>query len=295
MMTRVTNTARQPPEAQQSPRYQALPRLYTRLAGAVLRGQLQYRWSFALYAVGVFCANGFEFLALLVLFGRAPSLGGWSASEVALLWGMSTMSFAVAEALGGGFEKLHNVVRAGEFDRLLARPLPVFFQVMASQVEAHRVGRFAQGVVAVAVATTWGAISLGPVEVARLCGAVLGGAMIFFATFVLGGAWAFVTVDGSEVVNAFTYGGTTLACYPLDLFAGPIRRAATWVFPLAFVNYVPALAILHRPDAAGILPGGIDPAGALAQGLVPMVALAYLGVAYLAWQAGLRRYQGAGS
>ena len=86
-----------------------------------------------------------------------------------------------------------------------------------------------------------------------------------------------------------------MACYPLDLFAGPIRRAATWVFPLAFVNYVPALAILHRPDAAGILPGGIDPAGALAQGLVPMVALAYLGVAYLAWQAGLRRYQGAGS
>jgi ABC-type uncharacterized transport system permease subunit len=56
-----------------------------------------------------------------------------------------------------------------------------------------------------------GAISLGPVEVARLCGAVLGGAMIFFATFVLGGAWAFVTVDGSEVVNAFTYGGTTVA------------------------------------------------------------------------------------
>jgi ABC-type uncharacterized transport system permease subunit len=65
------------------------------------------------------------------------------------------MSFAVAEALGGGFETLHNVVRAGEFDRLLACPLPVFFQVMASQVEAHRVGRFAQGVVAVAVATTW--------------------------------------------------------------------------------------------------------------------------------------------
>jgi ABC-2 type transport system permease protein len=276
--------------------YRSLPALYARLAGATVRSQLQYRWSFALYALGVFCANGFEFLALLVLFGQAPSLGGWSAPEVALLWGMSTMSFAVAEAFGGGFEKLHMVVRAGEFDRVLARPLPVFFQVMTSQVEAHRAGRLAQGMVAVAFAVTEGSLpTWGAGEVARLLGAVLSGAVIFFATFVIGGAWSFVTVDGSEVVNAFTYGGTTLACSPLDLFAAPVRRAATWVFPLAFVNYVPALALLGRPDAAGILPAGIDPSGPLAVLLVPAVALAFLGVASLAWRAGLRRYQGAGS
>jgi ABC-2 type transport system permease protein len=67
------------------------------------------------------------------------------------------------------------------------------------------------------------------------------------------------------------------------------------VFPLAFVNYVPALALLGRPDAAGILPAGIDPSGPLAVLLVPAVALAFLGVASLAWRAGLRRYQGAGS
>ena len=270
-------------------------RLYVRLAGAVLRGQLQYRWSFALYAIGVFCANGFEFLALLVLFGRTPSLGGWSAPEVALLWGMSTMSFAVAESFGGGFEKLHNVVRAGEFDRLLARPLPVFFQVMASQVEAHRVGRFAQGVLAVALSASWGAVSLGPIEFARLVSAVLSGAVIFFATFVLGGAWAFVTVDGSEVVNAFTYGGTSMACVPLDVYAEPVRRAVTWVFPLAFVNYVPALAILHRHDALGVLPSTMNPDGIVAWALVPAVATVFFGAAVLAWRSGLRRYQGAGS
>jgi len=276
--------------------YRSLPRLYARLAGATVRSQLQYRWSFALYALGVFGANGFEFLALLVLLGQAPSLGGWSAAEVALLWGMSTMSFAVAEAFGGGFEKLHMVVRAGAFDQVLARPLPVFFQVMTSQVEAHRAGRLAQGLVAVAFAVSGGSLpAWGADEVARLLGAVLSGAVIFFATFVIGGAWAFVTVDASEVVNAFTYGGATLACSPLDLLAVPVRRAATWVFPLAFVNYVPALAILHRPDAAGILPLSIDPSGPLATLLVPAVALAYLGVASLAWRAGLRRYQGAGS
>jgi ABC-2 type transport system permease protein len=256
---------------------------------------LQYRWSFVLYAVGVFCANTVEFLALLVLFGQAPSLGGWRASDVAVLWGMSTMSFAVAEAFGGGFERLHITVRAGEFDRMLTRPLPVFFQVMTSRVEAHRVGRLAQGMAAVVFAVTWGELSWGVGDWARLAMAVLWGAVIFFATFVLGGAWAFVTVDGTEVMNAFTHGGTTLACYPLDLYAAPIRRAATWVFPLAFVNYIPALSLLRRPDTVGILPAGLSPDSVGAGMLVPMVALAFLGVASLAWEAGVRRYQGVGS
>ena len=275
------------------PALASLPRLYVRLAGAVVRAQMQYRTSFVLYATGVFLTNGLEFVALLVLFGQAPSLGGWSAPEVAVLWGMSAMSFAIAEAVGGGFEKLHVSVRAGEFDRMLARPLPVFFQVLASHAEAHRVGRLAQGMAAIAFAASVHDLGWGVADLAYLVVAVVTGATIFFATFVLCGAWAFVSVDGSEVMNTFTYGGTTLASYPLDLFAGPVRRAATFVYPLAFVNYVPALALLRRADASSILPSGTNPADVT--WLAPVVAVAFLAVALGAWRIGVRRYQGTGS
>ncbi|MSQ43079.1 MAG: ABC transporter permease [Chloroflexi bacterium] len=271
-----------------------LPALYVRLAVARVRGQMRYRVGFLLMILGVFVANAFEFVALLVLFGQVKVLGGWSAHEVALLWGMSQMSFAIAEAFGRGFEGLAPQVRSGEFDQVLVRPLPVFFQVFASAFEAHRIGRFLQGATAVWYARSDPAsIPWQASHWTTLIFAVTTGAVIFFATFVLGGAWALRVVDGQELMNTFTYGGTTLASYPLELFSDPIRRAATWILPLAFVNYFPALALLGRVGPPGMLPFGLTPI-ILAMS-APVVAMTYLGVAVVVWDRSVMRYQGTGT
>ena len=84
-----------------------------------------------------------------------------------------------------------------------------------------------------------------------------------------------------------TYGGDFTASYPLDVYSGWLRRFVTFVLPLAFVNYYPALHILDREDPLG-LPDWIWL-------LSPVVALAMAGVARLAWSAGVRRYQSTGS
>jgi ABC-2 type transport system permease protein len=81
--------------------------------------------------------------------------------------------------------------------------------------------------------------------------------------------------------------------YPLDLFSDPIRRAATWILPLAFVNYFPALALLGRVAPDGILPFGLTPI-ALALS-APIVALLYLGIAVVIWDRSVMRYQGTGT
>ena len=45
--------------------------------------------------------------------------------------------------------------------------------------------------------------------------------------------------------NSFTYGGQTLTQYPLTVFGEEIvRRLITFVVPLAFINYYPALYVL---------------------------------------------------
>ena len=268
--------------------------LYVRLAIARVRGRMGYRVGFLLMILGVFVANTFEFVALLVLFGQVRLLGGWNSHEVALLWGMSQMSFAIAEAFGHGFEGLAPQVRSGEFDQVLVRPLPVFFQVFASDFQAQRIGRFLQGATAVwfsrsdPASLPWQASNW-----TMLTFAVTTGAVIFFATFVLGGAWALRVVDGQELMNTFTYGGATLASYPLDLFSDPIRRAATWVLPLAFVNYFPALALLGRVAPDGILPFGLSPITLALS--APIVALMYLGIAVVVWDRSVMRYQGTGT
>lgn len=262
-------------------------RLYWRLVGASARGQMQYKASFLLATAGVFAANLFDFGALLVLYHRIPHLAGWSLGEVALLWGMSAVSFALADTIASGFDLVPAMIRQGDFDRLLTRPLGAFFQTIAAKLTLRRLGRIAQGLVILAVAQGEIAIPWTPGKLAVLMVALAAGAAIFFSVYILGAAYAFWTVEGTEVVNTFTYGGTTMTSYPLDIFHGWLRRFVTFIFPLAFVNYYPALYLLERPDPLGL--------PAWAGWLSPLVATLCCVVAAWGWSFGVRHYQSTGS
>jgi ABC-2 type transport system permease protein len=100
-------------------------------------------------------------------------------------------------------------------------------------------------------------------------------------------AFQFVARDASEVQNAFTYGGATLLQYPPGLFAQDLVRGVTFVFPLAFVNWLPALYVLGRPYPLD-LPEWVA-------FLPPLVAAGCCALAGLAWRAGLRSYRSTGS
>jgi ABC-2 type transport system permease protein len=111
--------------------------------------------------------------------------------------------------------------------------------------------------------------------------------VIFSAVFVATATIGFYVVEGMEFANAFTYGGNYLSSFPFTVFGTAIRRFFTFVIPAAFVAYLPTLALLGRPDPAG-LPGWLPWCS-------PAVALLSAAAAGLAWRAGLRRYVGAGS
>ncbi len=262
-------------------------RLYWRLVGASARAQMQYKTSFILATLGTFAANIAEFGALLVLYYRIPHLAGWTLGEVALLWGMSAVSFAVAEMIASGFDLVPDLIRRGDFDRVLTRPLGAFFQTVAAKLTLRRLGRVAQGLVVLAIAQHEVALVWTPLKLVMLALALAGGTAIFFSEFVLGAAYSFWTVEGTEVINTFTYGGATMSSYPLDIFHGWLRRLVTFVLPLAFVNYYPVLYLLERPDPLG-LPAGVA-------WLSPVVAALCCVAGAWGWSFGVRHYQSTGS
>lgn len=261
--------------------------LYLRLVRAQLRAQMQYKVSFLLALVGTFLVCVTEFGAVLVLFSRVPLLGGWSLAEVALLYGLSGVCFASAELFAAALDNFQVHIVLGTFDRVLVRPRGALFQVMSEDVALRRVGRIAQAVLVLAIALQLLAIDWSVDKGVALAVALVSGTVIYFAIFVLGAAFCFWTVQAKEATHVFTYGGDGLASYPLDIYRGSVRRFFTFVVPLAFVNYEPALYLLGRPD-----PLGLPDAARL---LSPVAALAMAGLARFGWQQGVRHYQSTGS
>lgn len=260
--------------------------LYVRLVSARLRAQLQYRTSFVLDVIGAFLISFLDFVAILIIFANVPRLGSWSVSEVALLYGMACLSFAFTDLAIGHLDLFPQTLRDGTFDLVLIRPRPSLFMVLTADFQVRRLGRIAQALAVLVFALSTVPVDWTTARAAVLVGAIVTGALIFIAIWVAVICVAFWTVEGRESANAFTYGGVTLAQYPIDIYEEWLRRFFAYVIPTAFVAYFPALFILGKPDPLGFPPWiSFTP---------PLVALAGAISAIGVWRQAVRHYRSAG-
>jgi len=261
--------------------------IYRRLVGSRIRSQLQYRLSFALTVTGNLLLSGLDFAAILVLFGQVDALGDWTVGEVALLYGISCVSFALTDLAVGQLDQLPRMIREGEFDQILVRPLGSLLQVICADVALRHLGRLTQGAVVLLVAVAYVDVTWTASRIAMLLVAIVAGAAIFAGIWVAFSSIAFWLIDSQEVCNAFTYGGNYTAQYPVNIYGRWLRRLVLFVVPLAFVSYFPALYVLDKPDPLG-LPEALQFAS-------PAVALITGAAAWLVWRTAVRRYRSVGS
>ncbi|MFE2142773.1 ABC transporter permease [Streptomyces sp. NPDC059456] len=252
-----------------------------------VRSTMAYRTSFFLSAFGNAAIQLLDFVAIWIMFSHVDALGGFTLPEIALLYGSSSVSLGIADLVLGNTHRVGVRIRDGSLDTMLVRPVPVLAQVAADRFALRRVGRTGQGLAVLVwslavldVDWTAGKVLLVPVM-------VVAGAAIFGAVMVAGAAFQFVAGDAAEVQNSFTYGGNTMLQYPPTVFAADLLRGVTFIVPLAFVNWLPALYVLGRPYPLG-LPGWVS-------FLSPLVAVVVFVPASLAWRAGLRSYRSTGS
>jgi ABC-2 type transport system permease protein len=260
--------------------------LWRRLVGAQIRSQLQYRVSFVLDLAGAFLISFIDFLAVLVIFHNVPQLGSWNVHEVALLYAVSSISFALTDLAIGHLDQFPQKVRDGNFDILLVRPRGTLYQVISSDFALRRFGKAIQGGLVLVYALGSLHIDWTVARAVVLVAAIPAGVVIFGSVWVVGACLAFWTTDGGEFTNAFTYGGTFMAQYPIDIYSAWLRRFLAYIVPLAFVCYFPALYVLGKPDPLG-LPRVLNFAS-------PLVALISASVAGTIWRAAVRRYRSAG-
>lgn len=260
---------------------------YRLIVGMWIRSTMTYRTSFVLTTLGQAVITLLDFVAIYIMFSHVDALGGFVLPEIALLYGSCSASLGLADLLLGNTDRIGARIRDGSLDTMLVRPVPVLAQVAADRFALRRLGRIGQGVGVMGWAVwtldvdwTAGKVLLVPVM-------VLAGAAIFGAVMVAGAAFQFVSGDAAEVQNSFTYGGCTMLQYPPTVFAKDLLRGVTFIVPLAFVNWLPALHVLGRPDPLG-LPGWVAY-------LSPLVAFVVFLPASLAWRAGVRSYRSTGS
>lgn len=263
-------------------------RLYLLLIRMQVLAQAQYKANLILDITSYFFVTGLEFVTVLLFFVRFPTLLGWHVGEIALLAGVMSISFGLAEMIGAGIDDFASIIKRGEFDRVLLRPVGVFIQVFGSDFRLRRLGRLTQGVLACALA-----LHLLPdlhwtsEKVLALLLDIASGAGIFITVQLLGATVCFWTIETTELTNILTYGGREMLSYPLTIYHQLLQRFFLFIVPVAFGSYIPVCYLLDRP-----LPFGLPLALAFA---APGAALVFALAGGYVWRFGVQHYQSTGN
>jgi ABC-2 type transport system permease protein len=261
--------------------------IYRALLAAQLRAQASYRGSFAIDLAANALIPLIDLAAVVGLFQVTPSLGGFSAAEVLVIFGLSATSFALADLIVGNIERIRLYVRHGTLDATLIRPLSVLGQLLSLDFTIRRVARLAVALAVLAVAVWRSDVVFSPARVALLMVAPVTGALFFAAIFVATATVAFWWIDSGEFANSFTYGGRDFTSYPITVYGDAFRQIFAYALGFAFVGYYPALALLGRADPLG-LPTWVGWSS-------PAVAVAAACLAAVVWRFGIRHYRSTGS
>lgn len=262
-------------------------RLLRVLVGARIRSEWQYRTSFLTFLVGQALVTTLDFAAIVILLQLVPGLGGWRPAQVAFLYGLASVPFALSDLLVSAVERVSIYVQAGTFDRLLLRPVPALLQISALEFELRRIGKLLPAVAVLAWAIPNVGVDWTMTAAVLLMVAIISGTVIYSALWIMVAALSFWVVGLKDATNAATYGGQYANQYPLHLYRSWIRAVLGWAVPLAFVAYVPSIFLLDAANPLGL------PSWMLY--LSAPIAAATVAVAVASWSFGIRHYQSTGS
>jgi ABC-2 type transport system permease protein len=250
-----------------------------------LKAQLEYPANFFLEVSSVGLIGFLEIVVLLILTSAFPSVGGWGFYELGFMVALVQLVKGVHNVFFVPFWDHLWLVRNGDFDRLLIRPIHPILQIMASDLSLSAIGEFLPGLVLFAITCPKAEVQWNLLNVLFLVLIVVSGAIIEWAVYLFFATFDFWLVRASllYVPTSFL---STLTLYPVHIYGRALAFVMTFVFPYAFMAYYPTLYFFQL-DVKGM-------PGFLAY-LTPLVAVVATMVAIVAWSVGLRHYQSTGT
>lgn len=263
-------------------------RLFGRLFMVAIRAQMQYRAAFVLLVCGTFMTSAIEALGIWALFDRFGNLGVWSLAHVAFLYGTVRIVFASVDITARGFDTFGSeLIRTGQFDRVLVRPTYIVVLVAANEIALHKLGQLVQGVLVFAYALVVLDIDWTAGKLCLYLFAIASMYVFFYGIQIVRATICFWSIETLELVNTLSHGGMQTAQYPMSIYRESFTNFFTYVVPLACVAYFPMVNVLEIADPLGSTP--------FTQALAPIGGFVFFAACLAFWFFGVRRYQSTGS
>lgn len=244
---------------------------------------MEYKGDFIVGIIGFLMVQISNLLFLWIIFTKVPNLMGWTLNQVVFIYGLSLIPKGIDHLF---FDNLwavgHFIVRKGEFDKYLTRPINTLFHVMAEKLQIDALGELITGIALVAVTLPQLGIEWSVPKVLLALLSIPFATAIYTGIKICTASVAFWSKRSGNIIYSF-YMVSDFAKYPATIYNQLVRNVITYIIPFALTSYFPARYILT----------GENPLFNIGMTVLAGSVLVTLGI--LLWNRGTRAYESAGS
>jgi ABC-2 type transport system permease protein len=262
-------------------------RIYFKMISISFQGRMHFRLDFFTGVLGVMILNVINLSLIGVILSRFDHLNGWILWEIVFLYSLWILGHSIYSLLFWHIADLEDYIIDGTFDQFMVRPVSVFLQFIAREVNYVGVADMVVGIAGISLAVTNLGLTWAPWQWLLVIFAVLAGMLIEFGINLALSSVAFWTGRSSSLWFTVFQFSFIIQQYPVDMFGRWFRVFVTAFIPVAFINYYPSLLLLGK-----IQPGSAWGWLGFAS---PLVALLLLGFGGWVWRRGIRQYSSTGN
>lgn len=235
-------------------------RLYRTFVLQRLKTMMEYRVDFLTGAASFLVNQLTNIIFIRILFGQIPALDGFLYHEILFIYGFSLVPKGLDHLCTDNLWKVAwFVVRKGDFDKYLTRPINPLLHVIMEDFQLDALGELLVGVVLMSIAADALQLRLSLVSVLLMVIAIIFGALIFTGIKIAGASIAFKIKESGSILQIF-YMTSDFAKYPVTIYSSAVRNIVTYIIPFAFTAYFPAAYLLRGGNAFFCI-GGVVIAG----------------------------------
>lgn len=258
--------------------------LYTKYLKMQYKSSSQYLFNLMLISFSQVVVNIGDVLAIWLLFVRFDTVAGWTFYETLLLYSITYVSFSTAECFARGYDEFPSLIKNGQLDRFMIRPVNIHYQIFGSKIEFSKLSRLIFGIVLFIISITNINVDWNISKVIVLLATFICGIVVIFSLFVLAAGISIYTIEKLEFVNIITDGSKELAYYPINIYKKWLTNFFTFIIPIACFNYLPLSYIL----GIGSLPAWLC-------AISPFIGMLFVIPCIIFFNLSLRKYQSSGT
>ena len=258
--------------------------LYNKYVKMHIKSLMQYKANMTMLTASTTLVSIGELFAIFILFQNFNSVGSWGFYETALMFGIVTASYSFVECFARGFDEFSYLIKNGDLDRILVRPVGVIKQIFGTKIEFSKMLKVFLGIAVAVIAIlnlniTWTLAKVIVLILAFVCACC-----IVWGVMLVGAGISVFTVEGLEFVNIFTNGAKEIAYYPINIYDKWLTNIFTFVIPVACFNYLPISFLMGY--------GGVPQ---IVCALSPLIGVIFLIPCLIFFNIALKKYQSTGT